>query len=108
MTEDEFWSIVHSAGGGQEGDCEAQSEIVRQRLAGLPSEEIASFKERFQEQMNRAYSWDLWGAAFIIIPMNSSVCAEPRAPKPRGSALNLLVLCHSISRVNMHFMLATI
>jgi hypothetical protein len=66
MTEDEFWSIVHSPGGGHQGDCEAQSEIVRRRLAGLASAEIASFSERFHEQMNRAYSWDLWGAAFII------------------------------------------
>jgi uncharacterized protein DUF4240 len=66
MTEDDFWSIVHASGGGYQGDCEAQADRVRQRLAGLTTAEIASFKARFQEQMNRAYSWELWGAAFII------------------------------------------
>lgn len=31
----------------------------------LPSEEIEAFEAAFWRQMNRAYTWDLWGAAYV-------------------------------------------
>ena len=63
MTTAEFWHLIERVG---RGDCETQALAMEKELRALAPAEIAAFKERFQEQMNRAYTWDLWGAAFVI------------------------------------------
>ena len=35
-------------------------------LAKLPSEDLISFQETLDALMERSYSWDLWGAAYVI------------------------------------------
>ncbi len=45
---------------------EKQLEDLRRLLLELPPKQIIGFRDRFREQMDRAFRWDLWGAAYII------------------------------------------
>src|SRR4051794_4025397 len=62
----QFWMIVEA--GGREGrdDPVRQLEAVRQRLSRLPTEALIDFHRLFNRMMENAYTWDLWGAAYLI------------------------------------------
>jgi hypothetical protein len=45
---------------------ERQQEELRKLLLRLPVEEITCFRSHLLEQMDAAFHWDLWGAAYII------------------------------------------
>jgi hypothetical protein len=45
---------------------EEQSAKLRSLLQTLPVEEVEEFDRMFRARMNDAYSWDLWGAAYVI------------------------------------------
>ena len=66
MNVDEFWDIVgrvhRASGGNMNVKCDLLERELRQRSRG----EIRSFKEHFDFCFERAYTWGLWGAAFVI------------------------------------------
>jgi DNA-directed RNA polymerase specialized sigma24 family protein len=71
MNVDQFWKIIDSSRSGFDpdridGNMEQQREELRRLLLKLPPEEIIDFHNHFVEQMNKAFHWDLWGAAYII------------------------------------------
>lgn len=47
-------------------DQERQLDAIMQELRSLSPEELAGFKARLEEQMERAHNWDLWGAAYVM------------------------------------------
>jgi uncharacterized protein DUF4240 len=68
MTKDQFWEIVdrvHRASGGGV-DIGAKDQLLGRELGKLPLQEIQSFVGHFHECLDRAYSYELWGAAYII------------------------------------------
>lgn len=62
----EFWNIVELSKESSGGSFDRHAELLAERLSELPSEEIIEFKRIFDELTDRAYSWDLWGAAYVI------------------------------------------
>jgi Protein of unknown function (DUF4240) len=48
------------------GDTERQSELLEDRLGTLPADEIADFGAIRSSLDQQAYTWKLWGAAFVI------------------------------------------
>lgn len=66
MDTDTFWEIVDRSalrgGGDQGGQCEA----LRTALLALSPEEIVGFDAAFHKMMNASYTWDLWGAAYVM------------------------------------------
>ena len=67
MTEAEFWTIVAASRPSSAGGQEEQSQLLLQRLIQLSPEEVVSFKQRLDEQLDAAYRWDLWGAAYLLL-----------------------------------------
>ena len=65
MPADRFWQVIDRTT-KYGGDQDAQMEALRMELRKLPAVEIEAFERAFQEQQRRAYSWDLWGAAYIM------------------------------------------
>jgi hypothetical protein len=60
MDKQAFWELLEgldpeTAGGG-----------LAARLDALESEAIAAFQHHFDEEHARAYSWPLWGAAYLM------------------------------------------
>src|SRR5262245_65925618 len=61
-----FWEIVSASRVKSGGQMERQLEALREILTHLSLEEIIDYQKHFYECMDQSYTWDLWGAAFII------------------------------------------
>ena len=71
MNVEQFWKLIESSRRGfnpgrSDGNMERQLEELRRLLLKLPPEEIIDFRNHFLGQMNAAFHWDLWGAAYLI------------------------------------------
>jgi hypothetical protein len=64
MSDDRFWAIIDRTV-KDESNPDRQLETLRAALSELSREEVEAFEAAFWKQMNRAYTWDLWGAAYI-------------------------------------------
>jgi hypothetical protein len=66
VTIDQFWSIIERVHAASGGDMDRKCELVGAELRQLPLEEVRAFHAHFYECQDRAYSWELWAAAYII------------------------------------------
>lgn len=48
------------------GDMDEKCEILMKSVSGLSKEEALGFSRCFDRMMDKAYSWPLWAAAYII------------------------------------------
>ncbi len=65
MDEAGFWSLIDTSVQGSPSQ-DAQEDRLTKALSALTAEDVAAFDRTFWAQMHKAYSWDLWGAAYII------------------------------------------
>lgn len=72
MSDDAFWQLVEQSrstaqdhGAGRV--TERQVEALREELAGRTAQEVAAFQHTLAAQSRRAYTWDLWGAAYVAL-----------------------------------------
>jgi len=66
MDERSFWKVVQDAHDASGGDMDRKCDLLRQQLSSLPATEAAQFTLFFDTMMERAYSWPMWGAAYVI------------------------------------------
>jgi hypothetical protein len=66
ITLDQFWNMVEKVHRASGGDMDRKCELLDAELRRLPLEEVRSFHAHFDECKDRAYSWELWAAAYII------------------------------------------
>jgi hypothetical protein len=59
-----FWAIVDRTA-VHESDPDRQLEALRAELVALTAEEVIAFRNAFEAQLERAYSWDLWAVAYV-------------------------------------------
>ncbi|MEV5340514.1 DUF4240 domain-containing protein [Streptomyces sp. NPDC052676] len=67
MDETEFWELIDTTRQAAEGDPEEQAELLVDRLLRLDPEAVLDFARHFEARYNRAYRWDLWGAAWVLL-----------------------------------------
>lgn len=67
MDETEFWRLVDEARQAAGGDPEEQADRLVERLLGLDPESVLDFARHFEVRYQRAYRWDLWGAAWVLL-----------------------------------------
>jgi hypothetical protein len=67
MDETDFWEIVDTTREAAGGDPDAHAELLVDRLTGLDPEAVTDFARHFEARFNRAYRWDLWGAAWVLL-----------------------------------------
>ena len=65
MPADQFWEIIGRAA-QFDANPTAHIEALRAELRGQTSEKIKSFEVAFRRYLNKAYTWDLWGAAYVV------------------------------------------
>jgi hypothetical protein len=53
-------------GGAAGGDTSRQTTLLETRLRHLPPSQIAEFESIRHRLDERAYTWDRWGAAYVI------------------------------------------
>lgn len=61
MDVQEFWGMIEKIKNNEEPE-----EAIKRHLDGLSPKEIASYQKHFDTFHEKAYRWDLWGAAYII------------------------------------------
>ena len=66
MEIDQFWNIVEKVHRASGGDMDKKCELLETELRALPLDEVVSFHRHFDECEDRAYTWELWAAAYII------------------------------------------
>jgi len=62
----EFWKLIEVAHASAPRSMDRKCRALKTQLEILPLAAIADFIDHFDSQMDRAYSWPLWGAAYII------------------------------------------
>ncbi|GHD28977.1 hypothetical protein GCM10010335_17210 [Streptomyces galbus] len=67
MDETEFWELVDTAREAAEGDPEEQADLLVSRLLDLDPDAVLDFARHFESRYQRAYRWDLWGAAWVLL-----------------------------------------
>jgi len=76
MNETEFWQIVESSGAPDTHTPDMQCEKIIEKLSGKPKEELISFSNIHRELLNKAYTWSMLQACFIILSYNSDDAFE--------------------------------
>ena len=66
MDRSEFWSIIERSSPASTADRDTRLARLEEALARLPVPEVVAFDALFHELRCRAYTWDLWAAAYLL------------------------------------------
>lgn len=66
LDEKKFWAIIKSLKASSRGDRDAFLELLEERVSEWEGHNLCALQARIDDLMTRAYTWDLWGAAFIM------------------------------------------
>jgi Protein of unknown function (DUF4240) len=61
-----FWQLIGDTRAAADNDTGRQSELLEERLSQLPPSEIVEFQRIRHRLDEQAYTWDLWGSAYVI------------------------------------------
>ncbi|AJP01711.1 polymerase [Streptomyces cyaneogriseus subsp. noncyanogenus] len=67
MDETEFWELIDATREAAEGDPEEQADLLVERLCRLDPEGVLDFARHFEARYRRAFTWDLWAAAWVLL-----------------------------------------
>ncbi|MEU3710111.1 DUF4240 domain-containing protein [Streptomyces catenulae] len=67
MDETEFWELIDASRTAADGDPEDQADELTERLLGRDPESVLDFARHFEARYHRAYTWDLWAAAAVLL-----------------------------------------
>lgn len=66
MPDDQFWNLIEQAKDDAHHDYKTQQTMLKLKLAALPLKSIQNFENTFRKFRGKAYSHELWGAAYLI------------------------------------------
>lgn len=66
MRTDDFWKLIADVSKQSAGDMDAKVKALTARLEAMDATEVLAFSREFDAMMDRAYTWGLWGAAYVI------------------------------------------
>jgi hypothetical protein len=66
MDDAAFWRLIADTRAAAGNETDGQSDLLEQRLRRLPPKQIAQFERIRQGLDRRAYTYELWGAAYVI------------------------------------------
>lgn len=66
MNKDEFWAILQEVHDSADGHMDEKCKGIAAAVGRLPARQATLFAEHFEDAMIAAYSWPLWGAAYVI------------------------------------------
>ena len=76
MESDEFWEVIERSRCASEGDVEQQAAELEEILSTLGPEKMAGFQNEFSKKNLQLYTWELWGAAYVLHDGCSDDCFE--------------------------------
>jgi len=66
MDEAAFWGVVQRAHDAASDDMDRKCEALKAEIAKLSATDARDFAALFDAMMDKAYSYELWGAAYVI------------------------------------------
>ena len=66
MDDDRFWAFIDAAREAAGDDVEERVGGLEQVLLNHHADEVQAFQDKYDELHQRANTWELWGAAFLI------------------------------------------
>ena len=66
MDNEKFWSIIQGCHEASGGDMDRKDQLIKAAISRLPGKEAEAFYVIFNQMMDAAYTWGLWGAAYLI------------------------------------------
>ena len=66
MDDAAFWQLIADTRAAAGNETDGQSDLLEQQLRRLPPKQIAQFEGIRQRLDRRAYTYELWGAAYVI------------------------------------------
>jgi hypothetical protein len=66
MDREEFWKHIQASNDQSGGDMDQKCELIKSSISEMSTEEAAAFSDYFDAAMHDSYTWDLWGAAYVI------------------------------------------
>jgi len=67
MDDDHFWAFIGAARDAAGDDVEDRVSGLEQVLLNHHPDEVAEFRQKYDEMLARSYRWDLWGAAHVMM-----------------------------------------
>ena len=65
MTEAEFWNLIEAAR-AESDDAQETAEQLGEQLSELEPETLYAFEEQLARLLERSYTWELWGVAYVL------------------------------------------
>ena len=66
MDDDRFWALISAARDAAGDDVADRVSGLEQVLLTHAPDEVAAFRQKYDEMLARSYRWDLWGAAYVM------------------------------------------
>lgn len=66
MTIEQFWEIIEVVHQESGTDIDRRFEVLEAELGNLSLAEVQSFDVHFTDCLDRAFTWELWGAAYVM------------------------------------------
>jgi hypothetical protein len=63
---EQFWSIIQDCREASGGDMDRNDQLIKVAISRLDGKEAEAFYQVFRQKMDEAYTWALWGAAYVI------------------------------------------
>lgn len=76
MKDRQFWDIIERSLASSRGSSERQAAELEEILAALPPAQIASFDASFTAKTDALYSWEIWGAVYVLLEYCADDCFE--------------------------------
>lgn len=66
MNDHQFWTIIEECHSTSQGNMDQKDQLIKAAIGRLSREEALAFYRIFQRMMDTAFTWPLWGAAYVI------------------------------------------
>ncbi len=66
MDEAGFWEIIEDCHNEAGGEMIEKDRLIGEKLARLSEKDAWAFHQSFERLMDAAYTWPLWGAAYVL------------------------------------------
>ncbi len=66
VNNEKFWSMVQDCHEASGGDADRKDQLLKAAIGRLSGEEAEALSVIFNQMMDAAYTWGLWGAAYVI------------------------------------------
>ncbi len=70
MNRDDFWNIVERVHCKSDEIMDRKCELLSSELERLSPSEIADWYRHFDDLLRESYSYDVWAAAYGLLPKN--------------------------------------